>query len=178
MYGDSDPGNLVFYPSEVLRDRAIPLTKIDGYVQALSNVMVSTLLAAKGLGIAAPQIGLPARMIVVTQPRKPGDYPLTLINPEIIWKSEELSVHAEGCLSIPGVRARIERPSHVRATFLDLDGNAHEIEADGMLARCIQHEVDHLDGKLIIDHLSEAEREALLKAYGGPTRDIHANTYD
>lgn len=168
MLQDSDqPGNLVFHPNDVLREMSVPINDIDGFVVALSNVMTSTMLAAKGIGLAAPQIGLPVRVIVVAASHDPDDLPITMINPEIVWKSSTVSVHKEGCLSIPGIRADIARPNRVQATFLDLDGKKHGITAEGLLAKCIQHEVDHLDGKLIIDLIPEDEKHRLMKSYSG-----------
>jgi peptide deformylase len=162
---DYEPGYLVYHPSDVLRAICVPIDKIDGFVLALSNVLTSNMLTAKGIGLAAPQIGLPVRMIVVANPGEKGIETLTMVNPEIVYAAETTSVTNEGCLSIPGFRLPVRRPIRITARYLDLEGITREIEAESMLAKCIQHEIDHLDGKLIFDHVSEDEREAFLKAY-------------
>ena len=120
--------------------------------------------AAPGIGLAAPQIGVMKRVVVMdVSDDKEKPQPLKLVNPEIIWESEDTSVYQEGCLSIPEQYADVERPAEVGLRYLDENGKEHEIEADGLLATCIQHELDHLDGILFTDYLSALKRNMILK---------------
>eukprot|EP01092_Planopodium_desertum_P002320 TRINITY_DN13668_c0_g1_i1.p1 TRINITY_DN13668_c0_g1~~TRINITY_DN13668_c0_g1_i1.p1 ORF type:complete len:135 (+),score=39.91 TRINITY_DN13668_c0_g1_i1:1-405(+) len=120
--------------------------------------------AAPGIGLAAPQIGVMKRLVVMdVSDDKEKPQPLKLVNPEIIWESEDTSVYQEGCLSIPEQYADVERPAEVGLRYLDENGKEHEIEADGLLATCIQHELDHLDGILFTDYLSALKRNMILK---------------
>jgi peptide deformylase len=122
--------------------------------------------AAQGIGLAAPQVGVSKRIIVmdIDQPEDGGKgAPRYFVNPEITWSSEEQNLYNEGCLSVPGQYAEVERPKQVKIKFLDYDGKKQEIEADGLLATCIQHEMDHLNGILFVDHLSTLKRDMLLR---------------
>jgi peptide deformylase len=121
---------------------------------------------APGIGLAAIQIGVPKRIVTMDVAKKEGEKePRVFINPEITWSSEEKSTYEEGCLSIPEIHEDVDRPARVRVKFLDLDGKAHEEEADGLYATCIQHEIDHLNGVLFIDHISKLKRDRIVKKF-------------
>lgn len=132
--------------------------------------MLQTMYDAPGIGLAACQIGVLKRMFVLDVAERENEEdecverePMVFINPEITWSSEETSVYQEGCLSIPGIYEDVERPSQVRVSFLDRDGKQQEINASGLLATCVQHELDHLDGVLFIDYLSRLKRDRIVK---------------
>jgi peptide deformylase len=126
--------------------------------------MLETMYDAPGIGLAAPQIGLTKRLIVIDVAGKDEEpQPLKIVNPEIVWSSDEESTYEEGCLSLPGHYADVTRPAAVRVKYLDETGAAQEIEADGLLATCLQHEIDHIDGVLFIDHLSALKRNMILR---------------
>jgi peptide deformylase len=152
-----------------LRLAGAPVPEVDDGVRALMDDMLETMYAAPGVGLAAIQIGVQRRVIVLDVAKRADDAaapePLCLVNPEILWASEELSTYQEGCLSIPDVFEDVERPSRVRARYLDRDGRAQEIEADGILATCLQHEIDHLNGVLFIDHLSRLKRDLVMRKF-------------
>ncbi len=163
-------------PDNVLRQQAEPVTVFDAELQTLIDDMFETMYAAPGIGLAAPQVGVLKRLAVVdVSSRDDEQEPLVLINPEIVWESEDISVYEEGCLSIPEYYEEVERPAEVRVRYLDREGKEQEIKADGVLATCIQHEMDHLDGVLFIDHISKLKREMVWKKFqktakrdGGP----------
>lgn len=151
-------------PHASLRAKARLVTQADkAQVQALVPRMLRAMYDAPGIGLAAPQVGVGLRLAVVDLMPDDKPAPITLINPEIIAASEEMSVREEGCLSLPNQYAEVERPSRVRVRFQDIDGKKQEIEADGLLATCIQHEIDHLDGVLFVDHISALKRNMLLR---------------
>ncbi len=143
-----------------------PVETIDDELLALLDDMLETMYDAPGIGLAAIQIGVPKRLVVIDTAKDDAPpRPHFLINPQITWTSEEMSTYEEGCLSIPDYFAEIERPSACRVTYLDRDGNEQEIEADGVLATCVQHEIDHLNGVLFIDHLSKLKRDRVIKKF-------------
>src|SRR5579871_4837949 len=128
--------------------------------------MIETMYEAPGIGLAAIQIGVPSRVIVMDLSKREAEAePRVFINPEITWSSEETSLYEEGCLSIPDIHEDVERPSRVKIRYLDLDGNRQEEDAEGLFATCIQHEVDHLNGILFIDHISKLKRERIIKKF-------------
>ncbi len=131
--------------------------------------MLETMYEAPGIGLAATQIAVDQRVIVLDVAKRKDDSikadPMCLANPEILWASEELSVYEEGCLSIPEYYEEVERPARVRVGYLDREGRAREIEADGILATCLQHEIDHLNGVLFIDHISRLKRARVIKKF-------------
>ncbi|WP_353857986.1 peptide deformylase [Azospirillum formosense] len=156
--------DILVAPHPVLKQKAKPVDKVDARIAKLMDDMVETMYAAKGIGLAAPQIGILERVIVVDvhdKDEKPN--PIRLANPEIVWKSDETSVCEEGCLSVPDQYAEVTRPSSVRVRYLDENNETREIEADGMLATCIQHEIDHLNGVLFVDYLSMLKRNMILR---------------
>jgi peptide deformylase len=142
----------------VLRGETSPIGQITDELRTLAKNMFDTMYLAKGIGLAAPQVGRGERLAVVDV----NDNPLVIINPEIIELDSKIAKAEEGCLSIPDVYGDVERPSRVRVRALDLDGKSFEVEADELLARCLQHEIDHLHGKLFIDYLSVLKRRAAL----------------
>jgi peptide deformylase len=142
----------------VLREETKPITAITDDIRRLVDDMFETMHAARGIGLAAPQVGRPERLAVVEVEK----LPMVLINPEILEAGSEKDKDEEGCLSIPDVYGDVERPTTIRVRAMDRDGEVYEHEADGLLARCIQHEIDHLHGKLFIDYLSVLKRRAAL----------------
>jgi peptide deformylase len=140
------------------------VAKVDADIRTLVDDMIESMYAADGIGLAAIQIGVPKRILVMDIDQKDGNKnPRVFINPKILWASEEMAVFEEGCLSIPEIWEDVERPAKIRAEYLDRDGKRHELEADGLLATCLQHEMDHLNGVLFIDHLSKLKRSMALK---------------
>ena len=157
---------IICLPDPRLKLVSEPVAQVDDEVRALLDDMLETMYDAPGVGLAAIQIAVPRRVVVIDVAGKDDPpAPLFLVNPEITWASEELNVHEEGCLSIPDSYEDVTRPARVRARFLDRDGQQREIEADGLLATCIQHEIDHLNGVLFIDHLSRLKRERAIKKF-------------
>ncbi|HLW28811.1 MAG TPA: peptide deformylase [Kiloniellales bacterium] len=151
-------------PDARLKQRAKPVDKVDDRVRKLMDDMLETMYAAPGIGLAAPQVGVLERVIVIDVAREDEEpQPLRLANPEILWQSEELATYDEGCLSIPDHYAEVVRPKQVRVRYLDQDNEIRELETDGLLATCIQHEIDHLDGTLFVDHLSALKRNMILR---------------
>ena len=151
-------------PDPLLRKVSEPVTSVNTEVKNLMDDMLETMYAAPGIGLAAVQVGVLKRIIVIDL-SKDGQKkdPLFIVNPQITFKSDELISYEEGCLSIPNQFAEVKRPSSCKVNFLDYDGKKREINADGLLATCIQHEVDHLDGVLFIDHLSKLKKDLILK---------------
>jgi peptide deformylase len=157
---------IICLPDPRLRTVCEPVAKVDDEVRALMDDMLETMYEAPGIGLAAIQIAVPRRVVVMDVAGKDDPpEPRFFINPEITWSSEETRVHEEGCLSIPDYYEEVTRPAKVRAKFLDRDGKQQEIEAEGLLATCLQHEIDHLNGVLFIDHLSRLKRERAIKKF-------------
>ncbi len=152
------------YPHPILKKKAEKVDKVDDALRKLLDDMLETMYADNGCGLAAPQVGVSKRLVVIDiagegeEPR-----PMYLVNPEIVWASEEKEISEEGCLSVPGQRAEVERPASVRIKYLDYNGEAQEILAEDFLAVAAQHEIDHLDGVLYIDRISRLKRQMLLK---------------
>jgi peptide deformylase len=156
---------ILLVPDPRLRKKARIATAADADdVRALAPRMLAAMYAAPGIGLAAPQIGSGLRLVVMDLARE-GEprQPMVLVNPEIVAASRETAIREEGCLSLPGQYAEVERPARVKARWETLDGNRQEIEAEGLLAVCLQHEVDHLNGVLFTDHLSPLKRNMLLR---------------
>tara|TARA_E500000318_G_scaffold2049_1_gene2702 strand:+ start:248 stop:766 length:519 start_codon:yes stop_codon:yes gene_type:complete len=155
---------ILIVPDPRLKKECEPVTDVNDEIRQLLSDMLETMYAAPGIGLAAPQIGVMKRVVVMdVSDDKDKPEPLKLINPEIIWESEDTSIYQEGCLSIPDQYADVERPIEVGVRYLDENGEEQEIEADGLLSTCIQHEVDHLDGVLFTDYLSALKRNMILK---------------
>ena len=151
-------------PDPVLRARTRPVAAEDAdAVRGLVPRMFATMYAAPGIGLAAPQVGSSLRLAVVDLHPDDRPDPIVLINPEVIARSEETATREEGCLSIPGQYAEVTRPAHVTVRYRDAEGNRREIAAEGLLAACLQHEIDHLNGILFVDYLSPLKRNMILR---------------
>jgi peptide deformylase len=158
--------DILILPDKRLRQVSKPVGKIDAATRKLVEEMFETMYAAPGIGLAAIQIGEPRRIVTMDLAKKDDpNQPQVFINPELISKSDEKSTHEEGCLSIPEYYQEVERPARVLVRYLDLDGDTHEVDAHGLLATCIQHEIDHLDGVLFIDHISKLKRDRVIKKF-------------
>ncbi|MBM7044456.1 MULTISPECIES: peptide deformylase [Rhizobium] len=157
---------LIILPDPLLRQASKPIERIDTETQRLADDMLETMYDAPGIGLAAIQIGVPRRMLVIDVSREGEEKtPLVFINPEIVTSSDDRSVYEEGCLSIPDYYAEVERPARVTVKYLDRDGKEQLTEADGLLATCVQHEIDHLNGVLFIDYISRLKREMVIKKF-------------
>ena len=160
-------------PNKILRSKSLRVEKVDEELQKLMDDMLETMYAAPGIGLAAIQVGVPKRVIVLDIAPKDGPRnPMYFINPEIIIKSETNSTYEEGCLSVPGQFAEIDRPDKCQIKFLDYYGQPKEIQAEGMLATCIQHEMDHLEGILFIDYLSKLKKTMIVKKLSKQKKEI------
>ena len=155
---------IVIEPDPILRKKSENLEKVDDELRALLDDMLDTMYAAPGIGLAAVQIGILKRLIVIDISKdKEKKNPLFLINPEIISRSKKTSIYEEGCLSLPGHYAEIERPESCIVEYLNYDGKQSTLKADGILSTCLQHEIDHLNGVLFIDYLSKLKRNIMIK---------------
>jgi peptide deformylase len=164
---------ILIEPNPVLRQKSLPVDVVDEDAQQLMNDMLETMYAAPGIGLAAIQIGVPKRIIVLDIDQKEGQKkPMFFVNPEVILKSESCSTYEEGCLSVPGQFAEINRPEKCNIKYLDFHGDKKEIEATGMLATCIQHEMDHLEGILFIDYLSKLKKTMIVKKLSKQKKEL------
>ena len=155
---------ILIEPNKILREKSLYVENVDKDIQILMDDMLETMYAAPGIGLAAIQVGIPKRVIVLDIKQKEGQKnPICLVNPEIIEKSKNNSTYEEGCLSVPGQFAEIDRPDKCHVKYLDYYGEKKEIKAEGMLATCIQHEMDHLEGILFIDYLSKLKKTMIIK---------------
>ena len=160
-------------PNKILRQKSIPVESVDKDMQKLMDDMLETMYAAPGIGLAAIQVGVPKRIIVLDIQQKEGQKnPLFFVNPEIIEKSKNLTTYEEGCLSVPGQFAEIDRPDQCHIKYLDYEGNKKEMKAEGMLATCIQHEMDHLEGILFIDYLSKLKKTMIIKKLSKQKKEL------
>ncbi|MBI3674605.1 MAG: peptide deformylase, partial [Rhizobiales bacterium] len=158
--------DIITLPDPLLRQVSKPVATVDASVRRLWDDMVETMYAAPGIGLAAVQVGEPRRLLVIDLAKEGEDKkPLFVANPEIFWESEQVSEYEEGCLSIPDFYEMVSRPSEVKLRFLDRQGAAQELHATGLLATCLQHEIDHLNGILFIDHISRLKRERVVKKF-------------
>ena len=155
---------IVTEPDPILRKKSEKIEKVDDQLRKLMDDMLETMYEAPGIGLAAVQIGILKRVVVIDVSReKEKKNPLYLVNPEVTFKSNNTSRHEEGCLSLPGYFAEVERPAECSVKYIDYLGKQKNLEAKGLLATCIQHEVDHLNGILFIDHLSKLKRDMIIK---------------
>lgn len=160
---------IITAPDPRLKEIAKPVDQVTEDIRKQADDMLETMYDAPGIGLAATQVGILNRVLVLDISQEedenghPVRRPMVFINPEILWQSEDVSVYNEGCLSVPEHYAEVERPAKVRVKYLDYDGAEQELEADGLLATCLQHEIDHLDGQLFIDHLSSLKRNIIIK---------------
>ena len=158
--------DILILPDKRLRLVSKPVAAVDSAMRKLVEDMFETMYDAPGIGLAAIQIGVPQRVITMDLAKKDDPKePCVFINPELLWKSEERRTHEEGCLSIPEYYEEVERPAAVRLRYLDLDGHSRELEAKGLLATALQHEIDHLNGVLFIDHISKLKRDRIIKKF-------------
>ena len=157
---------LIILPDPILRQVSKPIETVDSEVQKLADDMLETMYDAPGIGLAAIQIGVARRMLVLDVSKEGEDKkPLVFINPDVVSASDTRSVYEEGCLSIPDYYAEVERPAAITVRHLDRDGKEQVTEADGLLATCLQHEIDHLNGVLFIDHISKLKREMVIRKF-------------
>lgn len=157
---------LIILPDPVLREVSAPVAELSAPVSALAEDMLETMYDAPGIGLAAIQVGAPLRLLVIDiagkdEPKNPQIF----INPEIVWRSDEMRSYEEGCLSIPDYYAEVARPDKVRVQYRDASGKPQEIAAEELLSTCLQHEIDHLNGVLFIDHLSKLKRDMVVKKF-------------
>jgi peptide deformylase len=155
---------IVIAPHPVLKTKAKPVAAVDDSVRALIDDMLETMYAAPGIGLAANQVGVLQRVLVLDVARedeKPA--PMGFVNPEVIWQSDEVHTYNEGCLSLPEHYADVTRPAEAKVRYLDREGKRQEVHATGLLATCLQHEIDHLNGVLFVDHLSALKRNMILR---------------
>ncbi|MCJ8138470.1 peptide deformylase [Falsirhodobacter halotolerans] len=156
---------ILIHPDPRLKKMCDPVTDITPEIRDLARDMLETMYDAPGVGLAGPQVGAMLRILTMdcSKDAETEPQPMVLLNPKITWASEDLSTYEEGCLSIPEQYAEVERPARVRARWLDLDGTEREQEFDGLWATCLQHEIDHLDGKLFIDYLGPLKRQMITR---------------
>lgn len=158
--------DIITLPDPILRQSSARVERIDDALRRLADDMLETMYEAPGIGLAAPQVGVSRRLIVLDVSEKEGEKnPVVMINPEIVHFADEKRTYEEGCLSIPDVKVEIERPAGLTVRYLDRDGRLQEVTADGLFATAIQHEVDHLDGRLIIDFLSRLKRDIIVRRF-------------
>jgi peptide deformylase len=158
--------DILILPDKRLRLVSKPIAKVDAATRRLVDDMFATMYAAPGIGLAAIQIGEPRRVVTIDIAKKEEPkQPQVFINPEIVAESDEVKVHEEGCLSIPEYYEEVERPAEVTVRYLDIDGRKQEVAATGLLATCLQHEIDHLNGVLFIDHISKLKRDRVIKKF-------------
>lgn len=152
------------YPDPVLKKKAVKVETVDDELRRFLDDMLETMYESEGVGLAAPQVGVSKRIVVIDAAHADEEaQPLYLVNPEIVWRSEEKKICEEGCLSVPEMRAEVERPDSVKITYLDYNGKECEMLAEDFLAVVVQHELDHLDGILYIDRISRLKRQMLVK---------------
>ena len=158
--------DILILPDKKLRLKSEPVKLFDKSLRALIDDMFETMYAAPGIGLAAIQIGVPQRVVTMDLAKKEEPpAPQVFINPEVTWKSDDKATYEEGCLSIPEYYEEVERPAAVKVKYLDLDGKPREIEAGGLLATCLQHEIDHTNGILFIDYISKLKRDMVVKRF-------------
>ena len=157
---------IIILPDKRLRLVSEPVKTVDPEVRALIADMFETMYEAPGVGLAAIQIGVPKRIVTADTAKKDEEKrPQVFLNPEVVWSSEDKATYEEGCLSIPEYYEEVERPTQVKVRYMDIDGKTQEIEANGLLATVLQHEIDHLNGVLFIDHISKLKRDLVTKKF-------------
>ena len=157
---------IIILPDKRLRQVSEPVKTITGDLRALVDDMLETMYKAPGVGLAAIQVGVAKRLVTVDTAKKDEPKnPQVFVNPEVVWSSQEKNTYEEGCLSIPEYYEEVERPSEVKVRYLDLDGKTQELEANGLLATVLQHEIDHTNGILFIDHISKLKRDRVIKKF-------------
>ena len=165
--------NIIIEPDTILRKKSEPIYQVNNDTQKLLDDMLKTMYAAPGIGLAAVQIGILKRIIVIDISKKEEKKnPIFLINPEITYQSKETSIYEEGCLSLPGHFAEIERPAKCKINYIDYHGKKAELATDGLLSTCVQHEIDHLNGILFIDYLSKLKKDMIIKKLKKQKKEI------
>ena len=160
-------------PNEILREKSLKVEHVDDEIRNLMDDMLETMYAAPGIGLAAIQVGVAKRIIVLDiSPKDEPKKPMFFVNPKIISKSDNNSTYEEGCLSVPGQFAEIDRPDKCHISYIDYDGQQKEIKAEGMIATCIQHEMDHLEGILFIDYLSKLKKTMIVKKLSKQKKEL------
>jgi peptide deformylase len=160
------PRSILILPDPRLRLVSKPVDKVDAGIHKLVDDMFETMYGAPGIGLAAIQVGVDKRIVTMDLAKKDESRnPKVYINPELLWASEERATYEEGCLSIPEYYEEVERPAQVRVRYTDLEGKEQELEANGLLATCLQHEIDHLNGVLFIDHISKLKRSRVIRKF-------------
>jgi peptide deformylase len=163
---------IINVPDPRLKTISDPVERVDDDLRRLMDDMLETMYAAPGIGLAAIQVGVPKRVIVLDiSAEDEENTPVFYVNPKVVWESDEVNLYNEGCLSVPDHYADIERPASVKITFLDYNGKAQEQQLDGLLSTCVQHEIDHLDGIVFIDYLSKLKRTMIIKKVQKATKD-------
>jgi len=158
--------DIIILPDKRLRLVSEPVKTVDAELRALVDDMFETMYEAPGVGLAAIQIGVPKRIVTADAAKKDEEKrPQVFLNPEVVWSSEDKATYEEGCLSIPEYYEEVERPTQVKVRYMDIDGKTQEIEANGLLATVLQHEIDHLNGVLFIDHISKLKRDRVIKKF-------------
>jgi peptide deformylase len=166
---------IIKLPDKRLRLKSEPVKRIDASLRKLVDDMFETMYAAPGIGLAGIQIGVAKRVVILDLSKKEEQHqPQVFINPEVTWKSAEKSTYEEGCLSIPEYYEEVERPAQVKVKYLDLDGKEHEDEVKGLFATCLQHEIDHTNGVLFIDHISKLKRDRITKKFAKAAKKVEA----
>lgn len=168
---------IIKIPDVVLKTVAQPVDRVDDAIRAQFDAMLQTMYDAPGIGLAANQVNLLNRVLVMdlsSREDQEEKQPIFMANPELVWKSEEISVMEEGCLSIPGQFAEVQRPAIVRVKYLDYNNQEQELEAEGLLSHCVQHEIDHLNGVLFIDYLSSLKRNMIVRRVAKLMKDQQA----
>jgi len=160
-------------PNAILREKSLKVEQVDNDIRSLMDDMLETMYAAPGIGLAAIQVGVAKRIIVLDiAPKDKPKKPMFFVNPEIISKSDSKSTYEEGCLSVPGQFAEIDRPDKCHISYIDYNGQQKEIKAEGMIATCIQHEMDHLEGILFIDYLSKLKKTMIVKKLSKQKKEL------
>jgi len=155
---------IITAPDPLLKRISTPVAAVDDDIRKLMDDMLDTMYDAPGIGLSAIQVGVPKRVVVVDVANDDSPrVPLRMANPEVIWSADEFGLHEEGCLSLPEQYAEVERPVAIEVSFLDYDGKAQRLKAENLLATCLQHEIDHLDGLLFVDHISMVKRQMILR---------------
>jgi peptide deformylase len=166
---------IIKLPDKRLRLASEPVKRVDAGIRKLVDDLFETMYKAPGIGLAAIQIGVPKRVITMDLSKKEDEHqPQVFVNPEVIWKSAETAKYEEGCLSIPDYYEEVERPAQVKVKYLDLDGKPQEIEAKGLFSTCLQHEIDHINGVLFIDHISKLKRDRVIKKFIKAAKKVEA----
>ena len=166
---------IIKLPDKRLRLQSEPVKRIDSGIRKLVDDLFETMYDAPGIGLAAIQIGIAKRVVAMDLSKKDEAHePQVFINPEVTWVSDQTSKYEEGCLSIPEFYEEVERPAKVKVKYLDVDGKEHEIEATGLLATCLQHEIDHTNGVLFIDHISKLKRDRIVKKFAKAAKKVEA----